>query len=256
MSNHTLLNPKKIIKSTLVFGISLAVLGIFLQAGKQKRKGKFLDVGHVIENGMKTYKGIPGPTISSFLTREESVQRYAAGTEFIISRIDMVANTGTYLDSPFHRYPNGKDLSKLDLSSVAGLEAVIVKIPDANVKDIGASYFQDLDLNGKALLVYTGWSKNWGTDVYFENHPHLTEDAAKILIEKKVKLVGIDSYNIDDVAGKTRPVHSLLLGNDILIVEHLCNLEAIPSNQDIEFSAVPLMIKDFSTSPVRAFVTW
>jgi len=208
-----------------------------------------IDLSHTIEHGMITYKGLPAPLICDYLSREASRQLYAEGTEFHIGRIDLVANTGTYLDSPFHRYADGKDLSELPLDSLAGLEGVVVRSDATAITRVA---FAGLDLRGKAVLVQTGWDRHWRTDAYFEGHPFLTEDAALHLEEAGVKLVGVDSYNIDDTRGKTRPVHSTLLGAEIPIVEHMTGLAGLPDT-GFRFFAVPPKIKGFGTFPVRAF---
>lgn len=209
-----------------------------------------IDLSHTIEHGMITYRGLPAPLICDYLSREASRDIYAEGTEFHIGRIDMVANTGTYLDSPFHRYSDGKDLSELPLTSLAGLDGVVIWSDNPNF--VTEDDLVGRDLNGKAVLIQTGWDKHWGTDAYFEDHPFLTEDAALFLKQSGVKLVGIDSYNIDDTRGKTRPVHGILLGAGIPIVEHMTGLAQLP-DAGFQFFAVPPKIKAFGTFPVRAF---
>jgi kynurenine formamidase len=208
-----------------------------------------IDLSHTIEHGMITYRGLPAPLICDYLSREASRGLYAEGTEFHIGRIDMVANTGTYLDSPFHRYADGKDLSELPLTSLAGLEGVVVRY---DTMAITREAFEGLDLQNKAVLVKTGWDRHWRTDAYFEGNPFLTEEAALFLKQSGVKLVGIDSYNIDDTRGKTRPVHSTLLGAEIPIVEHMTGLDQLPES-GFRFFAVPPKVKAFGTFPVRAF---
>ena len=214
----------------------------------------FVDLSHTIEHGMVTYKGLPAPLICDFLSREASRALYAPGTEFSISKIDMVANTGTYVDSPFHRYAHGKDLSALPLESLADLETVVVRAPVSRGRAVDASAFAGHDLQGKAVLVHTGWSSHWRTDAYFEGHPFLTPAAAEHLRAGGAKIVGIDTYNIDDVTDGTRPVHTILLGQDIPIVEHMTGLEAVPE-RGARFFAVPVKVKSFGTFPVRAFCT-
>ena len=198
---------------------------------------------------MITYKGIPAPVICDYLSREASRKLYEPGTEFHIGRIDMVANTGTYLDSPFHRYETGKDLAQLPLESLANLDALVVA---ASRQQVDADLFRKLELKGRAILVHTGWAKHWRTSQYFEEHPFLTEDAADFLANAGVKLVGIDSHNIDDTRGRSRPVHSRLLGAEIPIVEHMCNLQEAPRS-GFRFFAVPPKVARFGTFPVRAF---
>ena len=211
-----------------------------------------VDVSHVVEHGMITYKGLPAPLICDFLSREQSRSLYSPGTEFHIGKIEMVANTGTYVDSPFHRYANGKDLSQLPLERLANLEGVVIPADLANGRAIGRASFQGLDLHGKAVLIRTSWDAHWRTDQYFEGHPFLTKDAAEYLVEAGVAMVGIDSLNIDDISDLTRPVHSLLLAAEIPIVEHLRGLEQLP-NDDFRFFAVPVKVKSMGTFPVRAF---
>jgi kynurenine formamidase len=177
---------------------------------------------------------------------------YAEGTEFQIGKIEMVANTGTYVDVPSHRYSDGKDLSEVPVERFAHLRAMMVRAPFSEGLAVGKSYFEGLPLRGMAVLVNTGWSAHWGSDQYFENHPFLTEEAAVFLRDAGVVLVGIDSHNIDDTRSKARPVHSVLLRHEILIVEHLCQLDQVPEGA-FRFHAVPPKIKGFGTFPVRAY---
>jgi arylformamidase len=201
---------------------------------------------------MTTYPGLPGPLICDYLSREASRSQYAAGVEFQIGKIEMVANTGTYLDSPFHRYADGKDLSQLPLESLAGLDGVVVRVSSAAGRAISRQSFEDMDVEGKAVLVHTGWDVHWRTDRYLSNNPFLTRDAAEYLVSQGAVLVGLDSLNIDDIGDPSRPVHSTLLGADIPIVEHMCNLAGLPDRQ-FQFFAVPAKVADFGTWPVRAF---
>jgi kynurenine formamidase len=218
---------------------------------------QLIDLSHIISHGLITYKGLPAPIICDFLSREQSRQHYAPGTEFQIGKIEMVANTGTYLDSPFHRYEDGKDLSELELKSLANLEGVVVraKAPTSRRTPnfaIKTDAFANLDVKGKAVLIHTGWNVHWETDQYFEGHAFVTKEAAQWLANQGAALVGIDSYNIDDTADLTRPAHSILLGAGIPIVEHMCNLGELP-DRDFKFFAVPVKVKGMGTFPVRAF---
>lgn len=217
--------------------------------GKMKR---LIDLSHTIEHGMITYKGLPAPIICDYLSREQSRGVYAEGVEFQIGKIEMVANTGTYVDVPSHRYADGKDLSEVPVERFAHLRAIVVRAPFSKGLAVGKSYFEGLPLRGKAVLVNTDWSQHWGTDQYFENHPFVTEEAAVYLRDQGVVLVGIDSHNIDDTRSKARPVHSVLLRHEILIVEHLCHLDQLPRG-DFHFHAVPPKVKGFGTFPVRAY---
>lgn len=214
---------------------------------------ELVDVSHTIEDGMVTYKGLPPPVITDHLTREQSRAIYSPGTEFHIGKIEMVANTGTYLDSPFHRYADGTDLAGLDLFSLANLDGIVVRVMDASVRGIPVAALKGFDLNAKAVLFHTGWDKRWRKDAYTDGtHPFLTADAAQHLVDSGAALVGIDSYNIDDTADGLRPAHSTLLANEIPIVEHLCRLGDLP-DKGFKFFAVPVKIKRFGTFPVRAF---
>ena len=199
---------------------------------------------------MVTYKGLPAPVVCDYLSREDSRGLYPPGTEFQIGRMELVGNTGTYLDSPFHRYAEGEDLSGLELERLAGLDALVVRA--TGVQAVDADRFAHLDVAGKAVLVHTGWSQHWRTDAYFEDHPFLTEAAARLLVQRGAVLVGIDSHNIDDTRERARPVHSRLLGAGVLIVEHLRGLEALP-DAGFRFYATPPRVKAFGTFPVRAF---
>lgn len=211
-----------------------------------------IDLSHTVEDGMITYKGLPAPIICDYLSREASRKIYAEGTEFQIGKIELVANTGTYIDSPFHRYADGKDLSDLDLEQVAHLQGVIVRVGIREERAIDESAFADVEVRGKAVLIQTDWSRHWRTDQYFEGHPFLTESAATYLRDNGAVLVGIDTYNIDDTTDGRRPVHTTLLGADIPIVEHMTGLATLPEG-DFRFYAVPVKVKGFGTFPVRAF---
>ena len=213
---------------------------------------QLIDLSHTVEHGMITYKGLPAPIICDYLSREASRLRYAQGTEFQIGKIEMVANTGTYIDSPFHRYPDGHDLSQLKLESLADLDCVVVRTTDLPDRAIDRLPFDPATLKGKALLFHTGWDAHWRTDQYFECHPHLTGELADTLVKAGVTLVGIDSFNIDSTDDGTRPVHSTLLGAGIPIVEHMCGLAAVPE-RGARFFAVPVKVKGMGTFPVRAF---
>lgn len=211
-----------------------------------------IDLSHTIHDGMITYKGLPAPLICDFLSREASREHYAPGTEFHIGKIDMVANTGTYLDSPFHRYAEGNDIAALELEAVANLPGVLVHVTHRSGRAIGPEAFAGLEVRGKAVLVHTGWDMHWRTDQYFEGHPFLTAEAATVLKEAGAALVGIDSLNIDDRSTGERPVHSTLLGANILVAEHLCGLRDIPA-VPFRFFAVPVKVRGMGTFPVRAF---
>jgi arylformamidase len=213
----------------------------------------FIDLSHTVEHGMITYKGLPAPIICDYLSREASRARYAPGTEFHIGKIEMVANTGTYLDSPFHRYHDGDDLAQLKLESLANLDCVVVRVTARQDRAIDRLPFDSAILRGKAVLFHTGWDAHWRTDQYFENHPYVTAELAEQLVAARVALVGIDSFNIDSTDDGTRPVHSALLGAGIPIVEHLCGLAAVPE-RGARFFAVPVKVKGMGTFPVRAFV--
>ena len=212
-----------------------------------------IDVSHTVEHGMVTYRGLPAPLICDYLSREASRSRYAPGTEFHIGRIDMVANTGTYVDSPFHRYAQGKDLADLPLESLANLDCLVARVAPGARRAIDRLPFAAEQVHGRAVLVHTGWARHWRTDPYFEGHPYLTGELAEWLVRAGAALVGIDSYNVDCVDGGERPVHSALLGAEIPIVEHLRGLERLP-DEGSRFFAVPVKVRGFGTFPVRAFV--
>jgi arylformamidase len=213
---------------------------------------RFIDLSHTIVDGMTTYPGLPAPHICDYLSRADSRGRYAPGVSFQIGRIDLVANTGTYLDSPFHRFESGHDLSELELAHVADLEGVVLRVADSDSRAIDAAAFSTLDVAGKAVLVHTGWARHFGTERYGQGHPFLTAAAARTLAERAARLVGIDSLNIDDAQDGERPVHTILLGAGIPIVEHLRGLEQLPV-AGFRFSAVPLAVRGMGSFPVRAF---
>jgi arylformamidase len=213
----------------------------------------FIDLSHVIKPGLVTYKGLPAPHICDYLSREASRQHYEAGTEFQIGKIEMVGNTGTYLDSPFHRFAHGKDLAQLALEGLVDLPGLVVRAPFGQGLAVDVGHlrpFADL-IRGRAVLIHTGWDQHWNTPTYYEQHPFLTAAVAEFLRTAGAKLVGIDSHNIDDTRARSRPVHTILLGAEIPIVEHLCHLAALPDT-GFTFSAVPPKIEGMGTFPVRA----
>jgi kynurenine formamidase len=213
----------------------------------------FVDLSHTIEHGMTTYPGLPGPIICDYLSREASRTRYGPGVEFQIGKIEMVANTGTYIDAPFHRYAGRTDIAGLDLARLAGLDAVVIPAP-AGPRPIERRAFEGRDLGGKAVLIRTGWDRHWGTPAYLSDNPFVTDEAAAYLVAEEAALVGIDSLNIDDLADLARPTHSILLGAGIPIVEHLTGLERVPAT-GFRFTAVPAKVAGFGSWPVRAFAT-
>jgi kynurenine formamidase len=214
---------------------------------------ELIDLSHTIHDGLITFKGLPAPVICDYLSRVDSRKNYEGGTEFQIGSIQMVSNTGTYIDCGFHRYADGKDLSETALDRFVNLPAVVVRVDHRARIEVRASDFANIDVAGKAVLVDTGWSRHWKTDQYFENHSFLTGEAAVLLRDRGAVLVGIDSHNIDDTRSRnSRPVHSTLLREEILIVEHLRGLDQLPE-RDFAFSAVPPKFTGVGTFPVRAF---
>ena len=212
---------------------------------------QLIDVSHTVEDGLITYPGLPGPIVCDFLSREASKAHYDEGTSFQIGKIEMVANTGTYVDSPFHRYENGADLSQLELRRLANLEGIVIDARERG-RSLGIELFKGLNLRGKAVLVRTGWDVNWAKPSYFDGHPFLTRAVADYLLGAGAAMVGIDSLNIDDIKDGSRPVHSILLGAGIPIVEHLCNLGSLPES-GFRFHAVPVKFRGVGTFPVRAY---
>lgn len=212
-----------------------------------------VDLSHTIREGMITYPGLPAPVITPFLTYEDSRSRYAPGTEFAMDMITMIGNTGTYIDSPYHRYEGGTDLSGLALETLVDQRAEVFHVQDAGERGIASSVFLDRDVRGAAVLLHTGWDKFFATDAYLRSAPFLTEEGAAYLIAQGVALVGIDSLNMDDTeSGGARPAHTLLLEAGIHVVEHLTNLGALPASGS-RFTAVRPKVEGFGTFPVRAF---
>ena len=210
-----------------------------------------IDLSHHIANGMITYPGLPAPVISDHLSREDSKKRYADGTTFQIARVDMVGNTGTYIDAPSHRYEDGGDISNLALEQIANLEAVV--IDPRGLRKIVPTVLRNVDLAGRAVLFLTRWSRFFGTAEYGNGrNPFVTRETAEALVEAKAALVGIDSLNIDDPADAARPAHTILLRANIPIVEHLTNLDQLPPKGS-RFFAVPARFEGMGSFPVRAF---
>jgi arylformamidase len=212
---------------------------------------RLIELSHHIRHGMITYPGLPGPELSDYLPREASPARYGPGTEFHIGRISMVANTGTYLDSPFHRFAGATDVADLPLHSVADLDGVVVRV-GAGRRAIDRDALAAYAVAGRAVLVHTGWDRYWGSERYGTRHPFLTAAAADCLVEQQAGLVGIDSLNIDDTSGPSRPVHTALLAAGIPIVEHLCGLDQLPPD-GFRFHAAPPPVVGIGSFPVRAY---
>jgi arylformamidase len=221
-------------------------------ASPPRDAGLLVELSHVMEPGMVTVPGLPAPEITPHLTRADSRAHYAPGTEFAIDRLTMVGNTGTYLDSPYHRYPDGADLAAIPLARTADLPAVVIRVAGARERGIGVGTLAAVDVTGKAVLLHTGDDARFGTPEYATDPHFLTRDGAAWLAEQNAALVGIDAINIDDTADPERPAHSLLLAAGIPVVEHLTGLEQVPPN-DASFTAVPLRIRGFGTIPVRAY---
>ncbi len=217
-----------------------------------------VDLSHAIEDGVVYYKGLPAPVICDYLSREDSRALYEPGTEFHIGRVELITNTGTYIDCPFHRYADGRDTASMPLARFVNQPAVVVRATEREGRAIDSPHLSAQlsphEVRGKAVLVHTGWDAHWGTDAYFEGHPYLTEQAAIWLRDAGAVLVGIDSMNIDDTDHGTRPVHTVLLRDEILIAEHLCNLPLLPDH-GFTFTAVPPKLVGVGTFPVRAFAT-
>lgn len=213
---------------------------------------RIVDLSHVIEHGMTTYKGLPGPLICDFWDRESTGANYDDGSSFQIGRIEMIANTGTYVDSPFHRFAEGADLAGLPLPSLADLPGLVIRKPWETDIEIGAEAFEGCDVAGKAVLVHTGWDRHWRTERYLSDNPFLTGAAADWLVENGAAFVGIDSHNIDDTRVRARPVHSKLLAAGIPICEHMTNLASLPDDA-FRVSAVPPKVRGIGTFPVRAY---
>jgi kynurenine formamidase len=210
--------------------------------------GTIVDLSHPITDGLVTYPGLPGPTIGDHLSREASRERYAPGYEFQIGHIEMVSNTGTYLDTPFHRFADGHDLAGLDLQRVVDVPGLLIDATGGQEATLPG----DADVAGRAVLFHTGWDRHWDTDAYGDPaHPFVGMAAVERLVAGGAAVVGIDSVNIDDTRTGERPVHTALLGAGIPIVEHLCGL-AVLVGATFTFTAAPPAVVGMGTFPVRA----
>ena len=217
---------------------------------------RVVDLSQVIRDGLVTYPGLPAPVITPHLTREQSIGKYAPGTQFAMDIITMIGNTGTYIDSPFHRYEAGTDLAGLALESLVELPAEVFHVQDSAARGVPASVFYDRDVAGAAVLIHTGWDRHFGAPAYASGAPFLTAEATDYLVQQGAALVGIDSLNIDDTeSGGERPAHSGLLAAGIHVVEHLTRLEQLPPS-GARFTAAPPAVEGFGTFPVRAYATF
>ena len=211
---------------------------------------KFIDLSHAVVDGMRAYPGLPAPKIGAFRTHEESRASYEGKAEFYLGKVELPGNCGTYLDSPFHRYRDGADLSRIPLESIAGLPGVVVDAPAV----AGPISFQcgEAELRGRAVLIRTGWDVRWGTDGYWEPGPYLGAGAIDLLVRSQAALVGVDFWNVDDTADPSRPAHTRFLARGIPIVEHMANLVGLPRT-GFRFYAVPPPLVGGASFPVRAF---
>ncbi|MET8139920.1 cyclase family protein [Sphaerisporangium sp. NPDC005288] len=216
-------------------------------------KRHYIDLSHVVRHGMVTYPGLPGPEICDHMTREDSHEKYAPGTEFHIGRITMVANTGTYLDAPFHRFSQGQDLAELDVSRLVDVPGLCLDVTGEKEPGVGLEQLAGLEVTGRAVLIRTGWDVHWGTESYgAPGHPFLSGEGVRWLAERQPSVVGIDSVNIDDMADATRPAHTALLAAGIPVVEHMTGLDRLPA-QGFRFHAAPVAVSGMGTFPVRAY---
>lgn len=218
----------------------------------ERMRRRLVDLSHPIVEQMTTYPGLPGPELTDHLTRAQAEERYGDGVTFHIGRITLVGNTGTYVDSPYHRYADGVDLAGLPLERLADLPGVVIDTTRTGRRQVTADDLSPIDPTGRAVLVRTGWDRQWRTSAYGVEAPHLTRAAAEWLVTHNAALVGIDSVNVDDVDDLARPAHSLLLGANIPVVEHLRGLDELPA-EGFRFHAVPAPVERFSTLPVRAY---
>lgn len=210
-----------------------------------------IDLSHEIEDGLVTYRGLPAPAIREYMSREASRPHYSGGTTFQIGMIEMVANTGTYIDAPFHRFPGGADIAQLPLERLSAVKGLRIRVPPG-IREIDETRLTGADVAEKAVLFETGWARHWKTERYFDGHPYLSESVAVALRDNGARIVGIDSFNIDDIRDGRRPVHTVLLAAGIPIIEHLCNLAALP-DEGFAFFAVPPKVRGLGTFPVRAY---
>jgi kynurenine formamidase len=213
---------------------------------------RIVGLSHTVRHGMVTYPGLPGPEICDHMSRAASRERYAPGTEFQIGRITLVANTGTYLDTPFHRFADGTDLAGIPLSRVVHVDGMLIDATTSG-RAVGMDAFAGRHVTGRAVLIYTGWDRHWDTPAYGDpSHPFLTADAASWLAGQNPAVVGIDSVNIDDMADPSRPAHTALLAAGVPIVEHMCGLENLPAT-GFRFHSPPVAVAGMGTFPVRAY---
>lgn len=212
-----------------------------------------IDLSHEIGDGTITYPGLPGPVVEDHLTRDKSERSYSPGVRFHIGRISMVANTGTYLDTPFHRFDDGHDLAAVPLDDIAGLRGVVIDAGRDASGRVDPALFDGHDFEGAAVLVRTGWDRHWGTPAYADGHPWIDGETAERLVVSGARLAGIDSLNIDATDDGRRPAHTALLGAGVSVVEHLCNLDALDADRPFRFTAVPVKVVGMGTFPVRAF---
>jgi kynurenine formamidase len=226
-------------------------LGSLDDGASQHGRRSLVELSHVIEAGMVTYPGLPGPELGEHLTREASRSRYAGAAEFRIGRLSLVGNTGTYLDAPSHRYAGGDDLAAVALPRLADLPGVLVRAVDAG-REVDRDLLLAHQVRGRAVLVHTGWDRYWRTERYAIEAPFLTAAAAEWLVEEGAALVGIDSINIDDMGDLRRPAHTALLAAGIPVVEHLCGLTQLPA-RGFRFHAAPPRVAGMDSFPVRAY---
>ena len=211
---------------------------------------RHVDLSHPIKHGMITYPGLPGPIISTYISREESARKLGGGVSYHLGGIEMVVTSGTYVDAPYHFHAGGVDVAQLPLERLVEVRIVVIRASGRTA--IGPEVIDNPgELWGTAVLVHTGWSRHWGTAAYLSGSPYLTQDFAEMMVEANIALLGVDSLNVDDIEDSTRPVHHTVLGSGIPLIEHLTNLDQLP-DQGARLTALPAPVHGVGSFPVRA----
>ncbi len=204
---------------------------------------RVIDLTHTLNSDISVYPGSEKPKFTEVLT----IEKNGAAEKLI----EVYTHSGTHMDAPAHMCENGKTLDQFNPSDFLG-KALIIDVTHLEDR-IG---FEDILPFGpwlsdvKFVFFRTGWSKYWGTDKYLKGYPVLTKKAANWLCEQRVRGVGVDTLSVDALDTDEYPVHKILLGCDMFIIENLTGLEVLPEKH-IEVACLPMKIEKSDGAPAR-----
>ena len=204
-----------------------------------------IDLTHPLAPGMPVYPGTEPPEFVRACT--------IAANGFAETRLNLYSHTGTHMDAPAHILADGLPLDAMPVSRFIG-PACVLDLTACAGQTVGVDTIraQRARLAGcEFVLLRTGWGRFWGQPGYFGGYPILAVAAAAWLADLGLKGVGIDAISFDAVESRDLPVHRILLGRGLVLIENLANIEALPTT-GFQLAAFPLKLRDADGSPVRA----